>query len=60
MSLWWRSVSIFLKMGISAPAVRLRPWKELVWSEARNAEGEKEKLTDLSILSKGLTCRQIG
>ena len=25
-----------------APVVRLFAWKTLVWSEARNAEGEKE------------------
>ncbi len=52
MSLRWRAVSVFSKMLISAPAVKLRTWKVLVWSEARNAEGEKEKLANLSILLK--------
>jgi hypothetical protein len=44
MSLRWRAVSIFSKILISAPAVKLRTWTLLVRSEARNAEGEKEKL----------------
>jgi hypothetical protein len=44
MSLRWRAVSIFSKILISAPAVRLITWILLVRSEARNAEGEKEKL----------------
>src|SRR5579863_5467275 len=35
---------------------RLRTWKVLVWSEARNAEGEKEILTNFSILSMRQVC----
>jgi len=41
-----------------APTVKLCTWKVLVWSEARNAEGEKEELTNLSILLKEPACRQ--
>jgi hypothetical protein len=46
MSLRWRAVSILSKIFISAPVIKLRTWKVLVWSEARVAEGEKEKRND--------------
>jgi len=36
-------------MLMEAPAVQLLTEEELVWSEDRNAEGEKKEPTNLSI-----------
>jgi len=58
MSLRWRSVSIFSKIVISAPVIKRRTRKVLVSSyDARNAEGEKEKVTNFSILLVEPACR---
>jgi hypothetical protein len=59
MSLRWRSVSIFSKIVISAPVIKWRTWKVLVSSnDARNAEGDKEKVTNFSILLIEPACRR--